>query len=200
MRVLAVADIHDRLDNVRRVAGVERDVALVAGDFTYSWSAEAARRTLEILAQGSPVYYVAGNMDPGDAFGDLGLANAVQLHGRVVQKNGVYFAGLGYVGEGEAEAVLGRLRGLRPLVLLTHSPPYGVLDKAYSGERLGNKALRRFIEAERPVLVVSGHVHEARGVEKIGETLVVNPGPLMRGYYAFIELEAGRAEAELLRL
>lgn len=200
MRILAIADIHDGLDKVKRVARVERDLALIAGDFTYSWSVEAARRALEVLAQGSPTYYVFGNMDPEEASGDLGLENAVQLHGRVVERGGVYFAGLGYVDERVAEAMLGRLRGLKPLVLLTHVPPYGVLDRAYSGERLGSRALRRFIDADRPVLVVSGHVHEARGVEKVGETLVVNPGPLMKGYYALVELEAGRAEAELLRL
>ncbi|MEM2929882.1 MAG: hypothetical protein QW797_03360 [Thermoproteota archaeon] len=46
------------------------------------------------------------------------------------------------------------------------------------GEHIGSVEVRRFIEEESPALCLCGHVHERAGLsEKIGRTLVINPGP-----------------------
>jgi Icc-related predicted phosphoesterase len=37
-------------------------------------------------------------------------------------------------------------------------------------------------------LVVCGHVHEARGTDEIGGTIIVNPGPAQNWFYSQIEL------------
>ena len=37
--------------------------------------------------------------------------------------------------------------------------------------------------------VITGHVHEGKGVEKIGNTTVINPGALMEGNYAWLEVK-----------
>jgi hypothetical protein len=36
--------------------------------------------------------------------------------------------------------------------------------------------------------VVCGHVHEARGADKVNEALVVNPGPAKNGMCALLEV------------
>lgn len=41
---------------------------------------------------------------------------------------------------------------------------------------VGSTAVRRVIEEEEPLLSLHGHVHESRGVARIGPTLSVNPG------------------------
>lgn len=41
---------------------------------------------------------------------------------------------------------------------------------------VGSRAVRRLIEEVQPVLALHGHVHESRGVQRIGRTLCVNPG------------------------
>jgi Icc-related predicted phosphoesterase len=46
-----------------------------------------------------------------------------------------------------------------------------------------------FIELHQPDVVVCGHVHEARGVDTIGKTQVVNCGQAGKGYYAVINLD-----------
>jgi len=75
-------------------------------------------------------------------------------------------------------------------VILSHVPPYGTkADLTHSGLHVGSQALREFIEEKKPPLVITGHIHEGRSVDKIGETLVVNPGPLFRGYYAVVDLD-----------
>ena len=42
--------------------------------------------------------------------------------------------------------------------------------------------------SKKPLLVVTGHIHEARGIDKIDETIIVNPGPAHMVRYAIIEL------------
>jgi hypothetical protein len=41
----------------------------------------------------------------------------------------------------------------------------------------------------QPILVVSGHVHEAQGEDKIGSTVLVNTGPAKNGKYARISID-----------
>ncbi len=64
---------------------------------------------------------------------------------------------------------------------------YGGCDKVLSGQHVGSKNLRDFIEERKPHLVLCGHIHEGRGKDMIGETVVVNPGTAPR-HYALIEI------------
>lgn len=41
---------------------------------------------------------------------------------------------------------------------------------------VGSPAVRRVIEEYQPLLVLVGHIHESRGVARIGRTVCVNPG------------------------
>jgi Icc-related predicted phosphoesterase len=40
----------------------------------------------------------------------------------------------------------------------------------------GSTAVRKLIELHHPVLGLHGHIHEGRGVARIGRTVCVNPG------------------------
>ena len=44
----------------------------------------------------------------------------------------------------------------------------------------GSKAVREAIERYQPVLSLHGHIHEARGNARVGKTLCINPGQLVR--------------------
>ena len=74
-----------------------------------------------------------------------------------------------------------------------HCPPYNTpldeapeLDKTLKpvvssgGEvsmiHVGSTQVRQLIEKHKPLLVLHGHIHEARGYWKIGRTLCINPG------------------------
>lgn len=78
------------------------------------------------------------------------------------------------------------------MIFNVHVPPYGSgLDSApeltddlqqvikggmESTVPVGSRALRSFIETYQPLLSLNGHVHESRGVTRIGRTLCINPG------------------------
>lgn len=46
-------------------------------------------------------------------------------------------------------------------ILITHSPPEGILDKNIKGEKCGSKSLRRQMGRIHPKLWAMGHIHEA---------------------------------------
>ncbi|MGQ9468288.1 MAG: metallophosphoesterase family protein [Nitrososphaerales archaeon] len=85
-------------------------------------------------------------------------------------------------------------------VLISHASPYGTkCDRSYKGNHIGSKPVRSFIEKVKPKVVISGHVHEARSMDVLGETLIVNPGPAMNGFYAIIFIN-GKPKADLLQV
>lgn len=58
-------------------------------------------------------------------------------------------------------------------ILITHSPPHGILDKVKrytkdgrKEECVGSKSLRRIVGSVKPKLWVCGHIHEGYGVYK----------------------------------
>lgn len=52
-------------------------------------------------------------------------------------------------------------------IVVTHTPPLGHRDKAVDDERTGCGELVKVLRRVRPLLSVFGHIHEARGVERV---------------------------------
>lgn len=78
------------------------------------------------------------------------------------------------------------------LVVIAHNPPKDTgLDLITSGFHVGSPLIRDFIERRKPLLVVSGHIHESFAVETLGPTTLVNPGSLAEGRYAVAEISGG---------
>lgn len=48
-------------------------------------------------------------------------------------------------------------------ILITHGPPFGILDRTAHGERVGCEDLTLHLDRVRPRLHVFGHIHEAYG-------------------------------------
>lgn len=69
-------------------------------------------------------------------------------------------------------------------ILLSHIPPYGVLDKVDSdhipqswvGRHAGSKLVSDYIKHQQPRYAVCGHIHESAGREAVGHTDVYNLG------------------------
>lgn len=88
------------------------------------------------------------------------------------------------------EAMIPPNADMRRMVFNFHCPPYGSnLDEApeidadlnvkAAGRALvpvGSTAVRDALRRHQPVLSLHGHIHEGRGVARLGKTLAVNPG------------------------
>lgn len=95
---------------------------------------------------------------------------------------------------GLLERIFKKRRKRIPVIFVSHNPPYGVLDKVgmksspMYGEHLGSEVARDIVKRFRPLLCISGHIHESQGRKKLGNTVVVNCGYANKGEYAVIEI------------
>jgi len=98
------------------------------------------------------------------------------------------------VARSETRRVIKTLNRFGPVdILLCHQPPYGVLDKvtarfappAWRGKHAGSKSILKYIKAKQPKYVFCGHIHEGKGMQRVGKTEVYNLGC---GGYKIIEV------------
>ena len=59
-------------------------------------------------------------------------------------------------------------------VLLTHTPPFGILDRCKSGTEAGCEELLMELQRIQPKYHVFGHIHDGYGTEKRGDTMFLN--------------------------
>ena len=90
----------------------------------------------------------------------------------------------------------------RKVIFVGHNVPYNTkLDKAsmkvhpeVRGKHLGSRMIRSLITQYKPLLYIGGHMHESLGKDKIGKTILVNPGAAHEGKAAIIELDKGKVK------
>ncbi|WP_058946258.1 YfcE family phosphodiesterase [Thermococcus sp. 2319x1] len=215
MRIMAVTDIHGRENKVKEllehIKGQEPDLILIAGDITHFRGREAAYNVLkEFITFGKPLYAVMGNCDGKDVL-ELLEELHISLHNKRVEVNGVGIIGIGgsnitpfstiwEFSEEEIWEILTKNYQGGDMVL-SHVPPKNTkVDKTFVGTHAGSKSLRKFIEEKQPPLVICGHIHEAIGIDEIGETIIVNPGPLSKGHYATIDFDEEKKKVKDITL
>ncbi|MEJ2730686.1 MAG: metallophosphoesterase [Deltaproteobacteria bacterium] len=192
MKLLLFSDLHSDFTGASRLAELSRkaDVVIGAGDFC------VARRGLDdIIAALSvikkPSVLVAGNAESHEELAEAcrSWPTAQVLHGSQTTLDDVTYYGIGGgipitpfgawswdFSEAEAKKLL---QDIRPGgVLISHSPPKGVLDMSSDGRSLGSQAVRDVIGTKNPKLVVCGHIHGSAGrTTRLGSTDVINAGP-----------------------
>ena len=215
MRIVCASDIHLAFGAIERLADELRDADLVllAGDLTHFGDPPEAFQVVDAFRRHGPrVLAVTGNLDMVwviDAFRDAGIS----LHG-----DGVMLGSLGIFGcggsnitpmdtpteweEPELTAILERgyatVAAAARRLLVCHVPPFDTrLDRLVNGTPVGSPAVRQFLEQRQPNLAVVGHIHEGRGIDRIGGTIIVNPGPLRDGGYVVVTDDGAALTAEL---
>jgi len=59
-------------------------------------------------------------------------------------------------------------------ILITHTPPLGILDKSSAHASLGCKDLLKKVKEIKPTYHIFGHIHNSYGIEKIENTTFIN--------------------------
>ena len=191
LSVVAISDTHNQHDQlVGDFAIPDADVLVHTGDFTNSGEVDEIRGFDEFLG-GLPHRYkivIAGNHDllfdrRPETARPL-LTNCTYLEGDEITIDGIRFYGAPWQPEFMNLAFnLPRGEPLRRVwakmpneidVLLTHTPPAGVLDTLIDGSSAGCEELAAAGDRIRPRFHVFGHIHECSGVLVRNGTTYVN--------------------------
>lgn len=209
MKFLVLTDLHGKRSAIewinRRIKENAVDCVLFLGDITDFGPEDVAVNILEDIE--SDVYGIPGNCDP------LNLPSVIaehgnDMHGRFVNMGGLHIAGLGGSNptifntpfELSEDEIYEKLKPVskKGMVLMTHAPAYGYNDMIPSGLNVGSTSILKIVKKYKPVLVLSGHIHEAYGTMVENGTTFVNPGPAKDGRCAVVTVEDGKVEAKLL--
>lgn len=209
MKIIAISDLHHAIRKIEPIADALRavDLVILAGDLTNNGSAEHTREVLNAVRQyNTNLLAVPGNWDGRDVRMALD-EEKVNIHRAHIMQQEIAFMGVGggllagnspnEISEADFERYLRQthetLGAGKPFVLVCHQPPWDTTtDKVWLNHHSGSKSVRAFIEKAQPLLCFTGHVHEAAGIDTIGATRVINPGPLSKGRYAYAEIENGQ--------
>ncbi|MCS6836291.1 MAG: metallophosphoesterase family protein [Anaerolineae bacterium] len=204
---LALPDLHDKADAVKAITRPlsQADFVLLPGDMT-NGSVHHLLRLLDIVEEvNEAIYAVPGNLDTPQILAHLSREGC-SLHRTHVAYEDFVLAGIGgalpFAGKfvfSEAQLATMLEEAVRgapnlPLVLVCHQPPYGTAcDCLSDGQHVGSRAVRDFILRVQPLLCFTGHIHEAQAVDTLGQTRIINPGPLwLSQAYAYAEIRAGQ--------
>ena len=210
LRILGLADLHDHIERLDELEGVDADLIVFCGDLHNGSNRDEAMPVAAALAcLGLPILIVPGNMDHKDVVPGLwSEAGFIMLHRSYFLHGDYGFIGLGgmvardprrlgdparyYHRDEEVYGTLAeayrQISAARCKIVVVHQPPRGAQDTLYNGESSGSVCLRRFVEEYQPDLLLCGHIHEDRGEGNIGSTRIVNVGELRRGFGALIDL------------
>ena len=215
MILVALTDIHGDAGRLTAISAdlAAADIVLLTGDLTHFGRREAVTQVVDAVRRfNSHILAVPGNCDQREVAGYL-TDEGINLHARHVIMNGLAFVGVGgslpapgrtpnEYDEEELGAFLQQAtEGLPediPLILVSHQPPYDTItDFARIGRHVGSKAIRHFIEIHQPLICFTGHIHEGRGIDSIGRTQIINPGPLRHGGYACAQITGHQVTLEI---
>ncbi len=211
-KILVLSDIHGRGDIAARIVALHPDIdtILIAGDITNFGDVDEAKAVkTKLVADGKPraIFVVAGNCDPlavrkylkSEALDVEASLRHLAFATLAGAGGGLKRAGLTSFERTEAEletALRPQLASIKPLsnkplIVLTHSPPYGTNADKHGEAHVGSSSFARLISEFKPDVWICGHIHESRCVSLEDGSLVVNPGPCGAGCYGILEIQEG---------
>jgi Icc-related predicted phosphoesterase len=225
MKIAVLADNHNDLENMfeflDKLKAYEFDVIVYAGDFTdvglpKGFFQEDIAKLLieELLTLKKPIVAIPGNND------NLNVIKLIEKEGISIHGKGKVVKDVGFYGFGGAKTPFNTSyepsdeelkRGLEKgfidvmdakiKIQVTHNPPINTkIDQTLTGMHVGSQIIRNFIEKHQPLAAFSAHIHEARGIDYLNKTLLVNPGRFAEGYFALVSIKENKAEASLYNL
>lgn len=205
MKILIITDIHSAPDKIFSYLDENPvDQIIITGDVTEFGPEDYFIETLNKFSEYAQVHALQGNCDPKNANELLDKSNIINIHDNTSNIGDIQVVGFGgsnptpfdTPNEFSDEILCNELSKYKDVlgsdsytILVTHAPPLNTnADKIESGAHVGSEGIRKIIEETQPTLNVCGHVHESIGQDKIGDTVVVNPGDAANGHACLLEL------------
>lgn len=216
MKIVLISDTHDRHLDLTLPEG---EMLIHAGDISSTGKRSQIDSFLEWFSSQEYKYkiFIAGNHDfffereTNDAIASTIPANIIYLNDSGTSINGLNIWGspvqpefMNWAFNRDRGEQIKKHWDLIPNntdILVTHGPPYGVLDMNMRGMPCGCEELRKSVTGLKPKLHVFGHIHEGYGTQIIEETTFINASQLNHKYYLTNEpivIEIGSLEINKL--
>ena len=188
-RIMAIGDIHGDTGLVKKLAKMAKDekvdIVILPGDLT--WLEKSTKNLIgPFIKENKKVLIMPGNHETMATIDFLTQVypNTKNIHGVGIKENDLGIFGVGYADAGPfsidekevakaLEKGYAQIKNMKKKIMVTHSHHAG--SKAEFTGFPGSKAIRKAIEKFKPDLVLSGHIHEAGGIEEqIGKTRIIN--------------------------
>ena len=193
MQIVVISDTHGKHHDVKVPDG---DILIHAGDVSRCGTIEQVMDFLEWFAAQKHVHkiFIAGNHDfffeetDSKKIRRIIPKEIIYLNDSGIAINGVKFWGSpitpwfnNWAFNRERGTEIKRHWDLIPNdtdVLITHGPPFGILDETVYGKRTGCEELLLRVYQVKPQYHIFGHIHEDYGSFAEGETTFVNASVL----------------------
>ncbi len=218
---IGVGDIHQHIERLAEIPDIDRAQGVIlSGDLTNHGGEAEVARILAVARRSNPtVLAQLGNMDLPVVTSFL-KREGVNLH-REVRDFGAAFPEHGVMGVGAStftpfstpsevsdeemghwlDSTYELAREFKFLLAVIHNPPKNSLaDEVGAGVHVGSPAVRAFLERTQPDVCLTGHIHESASEDRIGRTILINPGTLDAGGYVRIALTPSGFTARLHRI
>ena len=206
MKIIALSDLHNATSFLEALAEKLSavDLVVLVGDLTNAGKPKNVFEILEIIRKyNQTILAIPGNWD-GQEVDSFLESEGINLHRKHIIFRDVAFLGAGgslftginspnEISETDFDLFLNQahagIESYIPKILVCHQPPIDTLnDQTSLDEHLGSESVRRFIEKAQPLICFTGHIHEGIGIDTIGATKIINPGPVWKSQYAYAEI------------
>jgi len=215
MKILVMGDIHGQCQKIFNYLQKNKvDLIILTGDITNFGPFKLCKEILnEICLFDIPTLVIPGNCDPTGIYEEIENSNAINIHNKTIIIKNMGICGFGGSNPTpfdtplefeevqiyqEIEKLMKQIENQEIKILVTHAPPYNTkTDLIPSGDHVGSKSIRKIIEEFQPSLNLCGHIHEAVAIDKIENTIIVNPGESSQGFASIINIKEDDCEIKI---
>lgn len=184
LRILAAADLHGDIDIARKLSEKAKknkvDLVVLAGDIS-GYELESGKILSPFIERNQKIAFVPGNWDT-EREHDILKSFAKSIHEYYITCKDVGIVGIGNpdwssIERKDLRILKKNFEKMKPKkrILVSHWHAKGT--KAEFSGIDGDEYLRQIVEELKPDILISGHIHEAEGIEdKIGKTRVIQVG------------------------
>jgi len=218
MKIISFGDVHGDTNNLIKIKSEleDADLIVISGDLTNYHGKVEAKKVLESIKRyNKRLLAQYGNLDQPEVNEYL-TGEGINLHG-----NGYVFGDVGIFGCGGSSPTpfntpseisesdikkyltdgYTKVKNAKWKIMVCHTPPKDtVIDIVRSGMHVGSSTVRDFIVQYKPDVCISGHIHESRGKDEVGDTVVLNAGMFRDGWYIKINIDKEDVSAMLKAL
>lgn len=207
---VVIGDIHDKVAKLQHIPElVNATGVIITGDLTNTGCIEQARLVIEAVGRHTNnIFAQIGNMDRPEVT-DFLTKQGYNIHKAVRPLLPEILPDIGIMGLGGSpftpfgtpsefpeahlaewlETMFHEARHFKRLILVSHTPPFeSACDIIPAGMHVGSNAVKDFILEHQPDICLCGHIHEARAIDRIGHTHIMNPGTLSDGGYGLLKV------------